>query len=372
MSEKSNPRSINFLRGVPAESALAHLVATVSEGYAEAIRRYGTGVLQYGHFGGFKPLRDILGQMHAVNSNRIVAGNGGMEVISLFFKSLPRQSTLLIEETTYDRVVTDALRYGHRLIGVPMGPEGIDLDAFADRAKTVSAVAFYGIPFHHNPTGVTYTAANRKAVEAICRQNELHCAWDICYDALRYDGVKNDMIQVSDWGPILFSSFTKTIAPGTKCGYVVLPENLVGLLTDVLSNTRLNPNLPTQAFIADFIASGKYKEFLDTLCRLYKPRMAALNGAMAAHFPAQAAPEISGGFFASLQLPSVGPDREAAFIAAAGEAGVNISAAWGAVAPNLRAKKQKEGMFIRLTFPACEGDLISWGLATLKEVAENF
>lgn len=153
---------------------------------------------------------------------------------------------------------------------------------------------------------------------------------------------------------------------------MVLPANLVAQVTDVLSNTRLNPNLPTQAFIADFIACGKYAEFLDILCRMYKPRLDALNGALAVHFPADATPEISGGFFAALSLPAVGPDREAAFISAAREAGVNIAAAWGAVAPDMREAKRKEGMFIRLTFPACEADLISWGITKLKEVAENF
>lgn len=372
MSAESNQRTINFLRGVPAREALERLIPDVSKGYERAIRRYGVNVLQYGHFVGFKPLRDILGQMHGVDPDRIIAGNGGMEVISLFFKSLPRQSTILIEETTYDRVVTDALRYGHRLIGVPLGREGIDLDVFARQVNSSSAAAFYGIPFHHNPTGLNYSVENRKAVEAICRENGLLCAWDVCYETLRYDGIKNEPVAVSDWGPILFSSFTKTISPGTKCGYMVIPAYQVALLTDVLSNTRLNPNLPTQAFIADFIESGKYTDYLDSVCQMYKSRMDALNNAMAANFPAQAAPKLSGGFFATLCFEKVGTDREAEFIAAAQQAGVNISAAWGAVAPDMRDTKKKEGMFIRLTFPACEADLISWGFQKLKEVESNF
>lgn len=81
MSEK---RSINFLRGVPAEEALSRLIPMVSGGYEKVIRRYGTDVLQYGHFGGFKPLRDLIGSLHRVDPERVIVGNGGLEVISLF------------------------------------------------------------------------------------------------------------------------------------------------------------------------------------------------------------------------------------------------------------------------------------------------
>lgn len=85
MNEK---QSINFLRGVPAEETLSRLIPMASEGYEKVIQRYGTDVLQYGHFTGFKPPRDLIGSIHRVPPERVIVGNGGLEVISLFFKSL--------------------------------------------------------------------------------------------------------------------------------------------------------------------------------------------------------------------------------------------------------------------------------------------
>jgi DNA-binding transcriptional MocR family regulator len=85
---------INFLRGVPSEDALSRLIPIVAQGYEKVIDRYGTEVLQYGHFTGFKPLRDLIGNLHDVNPERVVVGNGGLEVISLFLKSLPRESNI--------------------------------------------------------------------------------------------------------------------------------------------------------------------------------------------------------------------------------------------------------------------------------------
>ncbi|RJQ77871.1 MAG: PLP-dependent aminotransferase family protein [Desulfobacteraceae bacterium] len=368
MSEK---QSINFLRGVPAEEALARLIPMASEGYEKVIRRYGTDVLQYGHFTGFKPLRNLIGSLHRVKPERVVVGNGGLEVISLFFKSLPRESYIMVEEASYDRVLIDAMCYGHHLIGVRLTPEGVDLNEFRDVANKNTIAAFYGIPFHQNPTGINYTEENRKEVERICREHSIQCVWDICYQALRYDGKMSDSIEVSEWGPILTSSFTKTISPGTKCGYMIVPDHYVGHYSGIIANTRINPNLPTQAFIADFIESGRYDNFVNYLLKLYKPRMEALNTALNTQFPGAFPVAISGGFFAPLTLGDIASDKEAAFIESAKQVGVSVAAAWDAVPPNCKEEKRKKGLFIRLTFPAYEPDKIEWGILELKKTAER-
>jgi 2-aminoadipate transaminase len=372
MSNEIKKQSINFLRGVPAEETLVQLIPHASEGYKKAVQRYGTDVLQYGHFSGFKPLRTVLAKQYNVNPERIIAGNGGLEVISLFFKSLPLQSNIIIEEYSYDRVLLDAKRYGHNLIGVKLTEEGIDLNEFKNLIGKGNIKAFYGIPFHQNPSGINYTVENRKAVEKICQDNNIHCVWDICYKDLRYDGKLNSEVEVSEWGPILTSSFTKTISPGTKCGYMIVPENYVEYFTKIISNTRINPNLPTQAFIADFMESGEYEKFLTYLRKLYKPRMDILNSAVKNNFPESSKIKISGGFFATLILSNIAADKENAFIEGAKSEGVNISSAWNAVAPNFKDETQKKGLFIRLTFPAFQPDEIEWGITKLKEVAEKF
>ncbi len=372
MNKKSETQAINFLRGVPSEEALSRLIPIVSEGYKKAIRRYGTDVLQYGHFNGFKPLRDLIGSLHHVNPERVIVGNGGLEVISLFFKSLPRESNIIVEEASYDRVLLDAKRYEHQLIGVKLRSEGVDLNQLRDVVNKVAPRAFYGIPFHQNPTGINYTEENRKAVERVCQEHNVLCVWDVCYQDLRYDGKTNSSIDISEWGPILASSFTKTISPGTKCGYMIVPSHYVDHLSGIVANTRINPNLPTQAFIADFIESGRYDDFLEYLCKLYKPRMEALNSALNAHFPGAFPVTITGGFFASLTLENILSDQETSFIKRAKEAGVGIAAAWDAVAPNFREEMRKKGLFVRLTFPAYEQKKIEWGISKLKEMVALF
>lgn len=372
MCKANQKQSINFLRGVPCEQALSRLIPMASDGYGKAIQKYGTDVLQYGHFNGFKPLRELLGDLHGVHPERVFAGNGGLEVLSLFFKSLPPKSHIIIEQASYDRVLSDAGQYGHQLTGVPLTSEGIDLNRFKDEIGKSSITAFYGIPFHQNPTGINYTEENRKTVEHLCRENDILCIWDVCYQDLRYDGKKNNPIEISDWGPVVASSFTKTISPGTKCGYIIVPDHYVPNLSKIIANTRINPNLPTQAFITDFIESGAYDDFRNYLCNLYRPRMEALNTALDTHFPDTVATAITGGFFACLTLEKISSENQAAFIEAAGKKGVGIAAAWDAVAPNMREELRERGLFIRLTFPAYEPDKIEWGISKLKETVESF
>jgi 2-aminoadipate transaminase len=364
-------QSINFLRGVPADDALSRLIPIASEGYAKAIRRYGTDVLQYGHFTGFKPLRDLISSRHRVSPERIIAGNGGLEVISLFLKSLPKESTVMVEEVSYDRVLLDAKRYGHRLVGIRLTPEGVDLNQFRQEVNKTAIAVFYGIPFHQNPTGINYTNENRKAVEHICKENHIMCIWDVCYQDLRYDGEENRPIDLSEWGPILTSSFTKTISPGTKCGYMIVPDHYVAHLSNVIANTRINPNLPTQAFVADFIESGGYDDYLNYLRELYKPRMEALNRALNIHFQGAFLSTVSGGFFATLTLKTISSDKEVSFIETAKQVGVGIAPAWDTVAPNFQAEMHEKGLFIRLTFPAFEPDKIEWGISKLKEAYDS-
>ncbi|MBI9092774.1 MAG: PLP-dependent aminotransferase family protein [Desulfobacterium sp.] len=372
MAKESENLSINFLRGVPSEEALSHLIPMAAEGYEKAINRYGTEVLQYGHFLGFKPLRELIADDHHVDPERVIVGNGGLEMISLFFKSLPRESNIIVEEASYDRVLLDARRYGHHLIGVKLTPEGIDLVQFQKIVDKAAAKVFYGIPFHQNPTGINYTVDNRKAVERICRKKDILCLWDVCYQDLRYDGKTNVPIEISEWGPILTSSFTKTISPGTKCGYTIVPSHYVEHLSGIIANTRINPNLPTQAFIADFIQSGRYDDYLKYLRELYKPRMDALNRALNAMLPGAFPAAITGGFFTSLTLGGISVDDDAAFIASAKESGVGIATAWDAVAPDLRQGMRKKGLFLRLTFPAYASENIEWGISKLKDTVELF
>jgi DNA-binding transcriptional MocR family regulator len=78
----------------------------------------------------------------------------------------------------------------------------INIQAKRSGSPENAVAAFYGIPFDQNPTGINYTEENRKDVERTCREDSIPCVWDICYQALRYDGKMNGSIEVSRWASL--------------------------------------------------------------------------------------------------------------------------------------------------------------------------
>jgi DNA-binding transcriptional MocR family regulator len=208
---------------------------------------------------------------------------------------------------------------------------------------------------------------NIEAAAELCARHDALYVCDIAYYELRYDGRKNRLLDLSKFPTTcLIGSFTKTLAPGTKCGFGIFPEDVVSRLTAVIANTRLNPNYPTQAMIDQIIDSGEYDRYLGYLADLYRPRLDSLNRALDEHFPGLERRPVTGWFFTGLWLAGI--QDEAAFIEAVKAKGVAIAPA-SVFAPGWRTHywKKEGGPFFRLTFPSLRSENIAEGIARLGE-----
>ena len=357
---------ISFLRGVPAEEALEKVAGIVERNYAEAMHAYGAKLLQYQtpgltDFNGFVPLKQALAKRYGVSGDankHVICFNGGMEAFSLILKAFPRGSQVAMEAMTYDRALADALRYEHEVIGIPFVKDGIDLGALEKTLSTGKVKLFYRIIYHQNPTGLDSSMENIEAAAELCARCNALYVCDIAYYELRYDGKKNQLLDLSKHPTsCLIGSFTKTLSAGTKCGFGIFPEKTVEQLTPVIANTRLNPNYPTQAMIYRSMNSGDYDKYLDYLVGLYRPRMDALNKSLALHLGDIEVPRVTGGFFMGVWLPGV--RDELAFVNTAKGKGVNIASAnvypagWKKI-----CEEKQHGPFFRLTFPSVKpGDI---------------
>ena len=367
--------NISFLRGVPADEALAAITDIVAQGYEKALKNFGHKLLQYQtpgvtDFNGFIPLKEALAHRFGLSGDgnkRVICFNGGMEVFSLLLKSFPRGTRVAIEALTYDRALADVLRYEHKVAGIPFGLDGIDLDVLEKELSKGDIKLFYRIIYHQNPTGLDSTMENIEAAAQLCaRYNALYVC-DIAYYELRYDGKKNRLLDLSKFPTTcLIGSFTKTLSPGTKCGFGIFSEDVVKQLTPVIANTRLNPNYPTQAMIHHVIDSGEYDKYLEYLADLYRPRLEALNRSLEEHFPEPERRPVTGGFFTGIWLAGI--QDEAAFIEAAKVKGVTIAPS-AVFAPGWKTHywKKEGGPFFRLTFPSVTPENIAEGVARLGE-----
>ncbi len=370
---------ISFLRGVPAEEALERIAGAVEKYYVEALRTYGPKLLQYQtpgltDFNGFIALKKTLAERFGVGGDpnrRVVCFNGGMEVLSLLMKSFPKGSQVAMEAVTYDRALADALRYEHEVVGIPLSKDGIDLDALEKALSGGKVKLFYRVIYHQNPMGFDSTFQNIEAAAELCARYGTLYVCDIAYLELRYDGRKNPFLS-PDKQPTtcLIGSFTKTLSPGTKCGFGFFSEEVVDRLAPVIANTRLNPNYPTQAMIHLLMASGEYDAYLRYLAELYRPRMDALNRSLLAYLGDIEIPPVTGGFFMGLWLPGVADEAE--FVGAAKANGVNIATANvfcpGWKRPLLESHK---GPLFRLTFPSVKPEEIEKGIAGIGKAYQE-
>jgi 2-aminoadipate transaminase len=372
---------INFLRGVPADEALEPVAEAFADSCARVMRDYGGRVIQYQtpgltDFNGFVPLKEVLLERLGGGGDpqeRVLCSNGGMETFSLLLKSLPRGRRIAVEALTYDRVLADIDRQGHEAVGIPLGDEGVDLDALRDRVGEGGIDLFYQVACHQSPTGLTVTAENMEAAAAICDQAGALHVLDLAYFELRYDGRSNRLPNLERFSDTtcLLGSFTKTLSPGAKCGFGVLPPRILRDLTPVVANTRLNPNYPTQAAIHGLIESGFYDRHLAYLRDLYRPRMEAMNRAVENHLPTVSAPRLTGGFFLGIRLPGVTDERD--FVDRAEKRGVLLAPA-KVFAPGWRDRDSDRhgGVFFRLTFPAHPPEETEVGVARIAETYREF
>jgi 2-aminoadipate transaminase len=295
---------ILFTRGVPAVEALpnkllSECMQTVLEGPD------GKTVLQYGHNGGYLPLRKLLAEQYSVSPDQVLAGNGSLHLQDLFSAlTIKPGDVVYTEQPSYDRAIKTFRRRGAKVIGIPLEHDGVNIKALETAlAKQVPAF-MYIIPDFQNPAGVTTSAAKRQALVDLAERYNFWLLEDVPYRTLRYSGESLPLLRdLNASRAITVSSYSKLISPGLRVGYLIGPLDLVKKLTSLAEDTVLAPVLPTQAVAFEFIRHGYFATNLESLKQLYTPRLHTIISALKTELPGIPFAEPEGGFFVSITLP---------------------------------------------------------------------
>jgi DNA-binding transcriptional MocR family regulator len=279
--------SISFARGAPAPECLdPELVSACA---ASALERDGATILAYGTGGGYAPLRELLAERHAVDPGRVFLTTGGLQGFVFFVAvQLARKpGRVLVEGPTYDRPLKLLGWQGVEVVSLPMDDEGLDLDALEEELARGGDVSFlYTIPTFQNPSGRTLGAERRARLAAIAAEHGLDVLEDDPYGLVRYEGEAPSSLHALDGGGrVTFtSSFSKTVAPGLRVGYFVVPEELRAAYDDRAVSTYISPPLLSQAIVHEILASGAFEPNLERIRGLLRVRrdamLAALDGGM--------------------------------------------------------------------------------------------
>jgi 2-aminoadipate transaminase len=301
---QATEKPILFTRGNPAEEGLP--LAEILECAATVFRRDGKVVFQYGHYAGYAPLREWLAARYGVAPDQILLSNGSMEFFTFIGSLLVRPGdTVYVESPSYDRAVTAFRRAGANVVGIPLEPDGVDLDRLAAELQTSTPTLFYLISDFQNPSGVTTSLAKRREIVRWAEARGFYVVEDAPYRALRYRG--SDVPTLRELSPertLHISSFSKTLSPGMRIGYVVLPPELSPRFRKWSEDTYIHPVLPTEGIVNEYCRRGLLEPNIARLKTLYGPRLDAILTALRIHLAGATWIEPEGGFFVSATLPA--------------------------------------------------------------------
>jgi 2-aminoadipate transaminase len=238
-----------------------------------------------------------------------------------------RPGRVLVEAPSYDRPLKVLGREGAEIVPLAMDDEGLDPDALAAELGRGGAPPsfLYTIPTFQNPSGRTLSAERRAAVVRLAEEAGLPVLEDDPYGLVRFEGEAPPTLHELAAGDAVTytSSFSKTVAPGLRVGYFVLPAGDVAAFEERAASLYISPPFVAQAIVHELIRRGGFEPNLERVRGELRARRDAMLESLSGSFPEEASwsrPE--GGYFVWLDLPA-GNDATA-LAARAAEEGIGI------------------------------------------------
>jgi 2-aminoadipate transaminase len=295
--------TISFARGTPAPECLP--VEELADCARAVIERDGRTVLSYGPGGGYAPLRSWLGERHGVDPSRVLLTNGSLQGFVFLARRFSGERRFLVEAPTYDRPLKILRGLGADVVGIPQDEDGLDIDALEDELTRGGPALLYTIPTFQNPSGRTLSTERRRRVAELAAEHDLLVYEDDPYGLVRFEGeAKPSLLELAGGEGVLYSSsFSKTIAPGVRVGYFVLPEALAAELEALAVSTYITPALLGEATVYEFLRRGAFEPNLVRVRNLLRDRRDTMLNALESELGGRASwnrPE--GGYFLWLDL----------------------------------------------------------------------
>ena len=317
--------TISFARGAPSLDIID--VPGLSEAATRAFASDPAGATAYGTSIGYPRLRAWIAERHGVEPERVLVTNGSMQADAFLFEQLVSEGDdVIVERPTYDRTLLSLRSRGARVHPVELQPDGIDTTALAELlgasgAEAVRPKLAHIIPNFQNPAGYTLSLSKRRALLELAGAHDFVVFEDDPYVELRFSGeTLPTMLSMDSERVVYASSFSKTVCPGIRVGYLVGPTELIAQIAKLATSTYISPNMVSQAIVYEFCASGAIERSIETVKTALTKRLRTLEVALERELPEAEFVAPQGGYFMWVTLPE-GTDVSALFMAAA-ESGV--------------------------------------------------
>jgi DNA-binding transcriptional MocR family regulator len=309
--------TISFARGAPSLDIVD--VDGLKAAAQEAFDADPGGMTAYGTSVGYVPLREWIAERHGVEPAQVLVTNGSMQADAFLFDALVAAGdTVITELPTYDRTLLSLRNRGADVRMVELEPDGIDVAAL-ERVLAAGAEPKLAhiIPNFQNPAGYTLSRDKRERLIELARAHSFTIFEDDPYVALRFSGQSlPTMVSMAPDVTVYASSFSKTVCPGIRVGYLVGSAELISTVAKRATSAYISPNMVAEGIVNQFCRSGRIEQSIDTVREALRERAQTLCRALAEHLPDARFVEPEGGYFLWVDLPN-GTDVAAMFDAAA-------------------------------------------------------
>ncbi|HZP00437.1 MAG TPA: PLP-dependent aminotransferase family protein [Terriglobia bacterium] len=291
MASASAPDVISFATAHGSDELVpVDLVRRVTDA---VLRREGTRLFQYGSSDGYPALKSyLLSRLRrdgvAAEPDEILITNGCQQSLDLLRRSLVLNGDVVISENpTYTGLWHVFDSPGVRLIGVPVGAEGMDLDLVEAVLEQTKARLILASPNFQNPTGRTMPLMERKRLLSLAQRFQVPVVEDDVYGALRYSGRELPSLKALDTTGLVIhlNSFSKVGFGGLRIGWIVASRRLLERLRWTKQHADLHTNLLGQAVLEEFGRRGWLDRLIRRARKVYERKLAILRRAAERHFP---------------------------------------------------------------------------------------
>jgi len=297
--------TISFARGAPS------LDIVDVEGLQEAAQRAfaddPAGTTAYGTSVGYVPLREWIAEQHGVETDQVLVTNGSMQADAFLFQLLVGAGDpVVVESPTYDRTLLNLRNRGADVRMVELETDGISTDALASLlGEGVRPKLAHVIPNFQNPAGYTLSADKRAKLLELAGEHDFTIFEDDPYISIRFEGEGlPTMLSQDGAGKVVYaSSFSKTVCPGIRVGYLVGPQAVIKQIQGIATNTYISPNMVAQSIVNQFCRSGRIDSAIATVKDALRARRDAVITALEREIPDATFARPEGGYFMWVELP---------------------------------------------------------------------
>jgi 2-aminoadipate transaminase len=305
----AQPDIISFAGGLP--NPLSFPAKEIREATLSLLTEESSSVLQYAVSEGYLPLREFLAKRYTdqgipVSPDEILITNGSQQGLDLCGKIfLDKGDRVLLESPSYLGAIQAFSAYQPEFHSVTLQPDGVDTTELSEILWEHEIKLFYGIPNFQNPTGISYSEEKRKKTAELLQQHATIFIEDDPYGEIRFSG--QHLPPIKKFLPdqtILLGSFSKTIAPGLRMGWVVAKKEIIEKMIVAKQACDLHSNFLSQRIIHRLLSEHDMEWHILKITQLYSKQKDFMIDMIRKYFPEEIQytnPE--GGMFIWLTLP---------------------------------------------------------------------